>query len=63
MSALIEEVSREQQEAHANLSLAELLMRTNDPDLDARNRSLYILTNHVGDHGNFVGADAAASWW
>jgi hypothetical protein len=63
MSALIEETSRDQREAHGNLSLAELLERTNDPDLDARNRSLYILTNHVGDHDNFVGADAAASWW
>ena len=38
-------------------------MRTNDSDRDALNRSLYILTNHVGDDDSFVGADAAASWW
>ncbi len=63
VSALIEEVTRDSQEAQDKLSLQELLARANDPDLDAQNRSFYILTNHVGDHDNFVGADASASWW
>jgi hypothetical protein len=63
MSALIEQTTREEQEAHANASLQELLERTNDPELDAQNRSLYIVSNHVGDRDNFVGADASASWW
>ncbi len=62
-SALIEEVTLDEQEAHSRLSLQELLVRANDPDRDALNRSLYILTNPVGDGDNFVGADATASWW
>lgn len=63
MSALIEQVTREQQTSHATLSLRELLQQTNDPERDRLNRSLYIQTNHVGDGENFVGADATASWW
>jgi hypothetical protein len=63
MSALIEEVTLDEQEAQATLSLRELLLRANDPERDALNRSFYLLTNHVGGHENFVGADAAASWW
>lgn len=62
-SSLIEEVTLEDQEAHSELSLQELLLRANDADQDASNRSLYLLTNHVGVGDNFVGADATASWW
>lgn len=62
-AALIEEITLDEEDAHAKLSLSELLARTNDRERDALNRGLYILTNHVGDHDNFVGADAAASWW
>ncbi len=63
VSTLIEEFSLDEQRAHDELSLQELLMRTNDRDRDALNRSLYMLTNHVGDDDSFVGADATASWW
>jgi hypothetical protein len=63
MSALIEEFTVAEQEAHATLSLQELLVRSNDPERDAQNRALYLMTNHVGDNDNFVGADATASWW
>lgn len=63
MSALIEQVTRDEQQAQTSLSLQELLLRTNDPERDALNRSFYILTNHVGDGDNLVGADATASWW
>ena len=63
MSALIERITNAEQIAQSTLSLKQLLMRTNDPDRDALNRSFYILTNHVGDGSNFVGADATASWW
>jgi len=63
LSALIEELTRDSQEAQTRLSLRELLVRTNDADRDALNRATYLLTNHVGDNGNFVGADATASWW
>ena len=38
-------------------------LRTNDPEQDALNRGFYVLTNAVGADDNFVGADAAASWW
>jgi hypothetical protein len=63
LSALIEESTRETQEAQMTLSLRELLLRANDADRDASNRAMYLLTNHVGDNDNFVGADATASWW
>lgn len=63
LSAVIEEITADEEKAHAELSLSALLTRTNDPERDALNRSLYILTNPVGDDDNFVGADAAASWW
>ena len=59
----IEEMTAEQQQAHARLTLRQLLKMTNDPDQDRLNKSLYLLTNHVGTGHNFVGADAAASWW
>lgn len=63
MSSLIEEISRDTQEAQNNLSLSELLQRANDAEQDAMNRAIYVLTNHVGEGDSFVGADAAASWW
>ena len=61
--ALITRVTQEQQDAHDTMSLAQLLMRTNDTEQDRLNKSLYLLTNPVGAGDNFVGADAAASWW
>ena len=63
MSALIEEITLDEQEAQTTLSLQALLVRANDADEDALNRASYLLTNHVGGNGNFVGADATASWW
>jgi len=63
LNALIEEMTLAQQKAHESLSLRELLLRSNDADQDALNRSIYLLTNPVGENDNFVGADATASWW
>lgn len=63
MNALIAEITEEMQEAHATLTLKELLLQSNDPGRDRENRATYLLTNHVGTEENFVGADAAASWW
>ena len=63
MNALIAEITEEMQEAHATLSLRELLLQSNDPGRDRENRATYLLTNHVGTDESFVGADAAASWW
>lgn len=61
--ALIEQVTSETQQAHATKSLADLLLLSNDPEKDRLNKYMYIMTNHVGAGENFVGADAAASWW
>lgn len=63
MSALVEEITLDEQRAQSELSLAELLVRTNDADRDKLNRAFYLLTNDVGVNDNFVGADASASWW
>jgi hypothetical protein len=63
LDALFEEVTIAQRTAHATKSLAELLMETNDPEKDNINKYIYLITNHVGAGDNFVGADAAASWW
>jgi hypothetical protein len=59
----IDDITAKQQQAHARLTLGQLLKMTNDPDKDRLNKSFYVLTNHVGTGDNFVGADAAASWW
>jgi Family of unknown function (DUF5694) len=63
MTALIEEITADEQEAQTTLSLQALLARANDADRDALNRAMYLMTNQVGDDDNFVGADATASWW
>jgi len=63
MNALIEEVTAGQSEAHATKTLAELLLLSNDPEQDGLNKYMYVITNPVGAGDNFVGADAAASWW
>lgn len=63
MNSLIQEVTAESQRAHATKSLAELLMMSNELEKDQLNKYLYLLTNPVGAGENFVGADAAASWW
>jgi hypothetical protein len=59
----IEDITAKQQQAHSSLALGQLLKMTNDPEQDRLNKSFYLLTNHVGTGDNFVGADAAASWW
>jgi hypothetical protein len=63
MDTLIEQITEEMQEAHSTLSLRELLLLANDRERDRLNRATYLMTNHVGTGDNFVGADAAASWW
>ncbi len=60
---IIERITRETQEAHATLSLPELLALHNNPEKDDLNKSIYIQTNHVGAGESFSGADATASWW
>lgn len=61
--AEITRITRETQERHQTLSLADLLRLTNDPEQDRLNQNIYLMTNDVGAGSGFEGADAAASWW
>lgn len=63
LDALIEQISKETEQAHDKLSLVELLADANAEEKDIQNKYLYLITNHVGAGKNFEGADAAASWW
>lgn len=57
------QTSKEMEQAHATLSLSELLVDTNKEEKDSFNKFMYLITNHVGAGNNFEGADATASWW
>jgi len=48
---------------HSTLTLQQMLMSNNDPNLNRKNKSLYITSNELGAGSGFEGADAAASWW
>ena len=63
VDAEIAKITEEISQAHAGLSLAELLAWHNQPEQDRRNMAFYLMTNGVGAGEDFVGADAAASWW
>jgi hypothetical protein len=60
---VIEEISSNREVDHSTKTLAELLLQSNDPEQDTRNKYLYLMTNQVGAGDSFVGADASASWW
>lgn len=47
----------------SHMSLADLLLQHNSEERDLMNKGFYLMTNAAGEGGNFVGADAAASWW
>ena len=61
--ALIEQIAKETEQAHATMSLSELLVDANHEQKDSLNKYLYLFTNSMGAGQNFEGADAAASWW
>lgn len=63
MDQAIESLTATMQRQQATLTLAELLLLNNTEDQDRVNKDLYLMTNAVGAGENFVGADAAASWW
>ena len=63
LDAEIGKITEEMNQAHAKLGLAELLAWHNQPEQDQRNMAFYLMTNGVGAGEDFVGADAAASWW
>ncbi|WP_299947143.1 DUF5694 domain-containing protein [uncultured Microbulbifer sp.] len=48
---------------HQNFSLRRLLRQNNDLSSDRENMNLYLMHNDVGTGGDFVGAEASASWW
>jgi hypothetical protein len=62
-NALIAEISADTAAAHRELGLREMLLRTNDPEQDRRNKDLYLFTNAAGAGQGFEGADATARWW
>lgn len=59
----ISQLTNEEYTAHSALTLQDLLKRYNSPEMEYRNKSLYIMTNSVGVDEDFAGADASASWW
>lgn len=59
----IDEFTTAEEQARANLSLRELLMRANDPALERMNMDLYLATNPIGVGDGYVGAVSTASWW
>ncbi len=61
--ALIAEITERITQDHKTKSLKELLLLNNEPSEDALNKFFYVMTNEAGAGTNFVGADAAASWW
>jgi hypothetical protein len=63
LQRLIAEFEAEEEKARAGATLESLLRRHNDPELERRNRDLYLLTNVVGAGDGWAGADAATSWW
>lgn len=54
-----EQVNRDRQ----TMTMRELLLKHNDPEFDALNKDLYLMTNVIGVDHNWIGADSAASWW
>ncbi|GAB4193147.1 MAG: hypothetical protein Tsb002_23440 [Wenzhouxiangellaceae bacterium] len=63
LQEVIVEHTRREQQQQTELDLRQLLIASNDPAMLRVNKDLYLLTNAVGAGDNFIGADAAASWW
>ena len=62
-NVIIESLTKEEEKARAELSLRELLIRSNDPEKDRLNMDLYMATNSIGAGDGYSGADSSASWW
>lgn len=60
---VIDDITRDEKQARATMSLQQLLLRQNDPEMERLNMALYVKTNGVGAGDGYAGADAAASWW
>ncbi|MFA0809822.1 DUF5694 domain-containing protein [Microbulbifer epialgicus] len=60
---LIKKLSNDSSQRHTTLSLSQVLQFHNDSAEDKENMNLYIMENDIGAGQDFIGADAAASWW
>jgi len=60
---IISRLSADDRQARESMSLRELLVRVNQPQMERINMDLYLATNAVGAEDGYSGADAAASWW
>jgi hypothetical protein len=56
-------LTEEGEQARANLSLGELLVRVNNPEQERINMDSYLVTNAIGANDGYSGATASASWW
>jgi len=59
----IQTITQEMEDMHKTMTLQQILVASNLPEEDVKNKALYIMLNDVGSGENFEGADAAASWW
>jgi hypothetical protein len=60
---IIQTITEEDAQARVNLSLGELLLRTNDPEQDRMNMDLYLSTNAIGANDGWAGTTSSATWW
>ncbi len=61
--AVIAKITEDESQARKTKNLQELLLRQNSADSERANMDIYLLTNSIGAHDGYAGADAAASWW
>lgn len=61
--SFIKDITESFETMHSTLSLRELLIAYNSEEMDKKSKSFYLITNSVGAFGEYLGADAAASWW
>ena len=64
MMAVVAAESQRQNDMHRTLSLKDILLQSNAPEEDRRNKGFYMVLNDVAAaQGLFHGADASADWW
>jgi hypothetical protein len=62
-NSIIETFTADEAQARASLSLRDLLIRANNPEMERLNMDLYLATNAIGAGDGYAGAVAASSWW
>ena len=61
--SLVASMAAEEAQAHATMSLKELLIRTNAEECERASKAAYLTTNAVGAGDSFIGADSTAAFW